>query len=179
MLIVHKCLGWNRTGNWHDKKCTWYDLSMMPSQYYALQKLKKVLYIKNEHHKQIRDCTLSRSLRFKRRDSRFRIDWGIMYTEVWWILLFGFRSSSSVLIVPKDPTVRIHYSIVASYYEGTGDEQKHNRYRVPNGSIVDPTIRTLGTTAHFADIQQICLQGVENGFVEAFWNWLWKMNLLS
>lgn len=72
------------------------------------------------------------------------------------------------LIVPEDPTVGIHYSVVTRHDQHAGRDQQHHRHRVPDRGVVDRTVRTLRAAAHLADVQQVRLQRVEQRLVEAF-----------
>lgn len=63
-----------------------------------------------------------------------------------------------VLIIPEDPTVGIHYSVVTCHDQRTGHDQQNHRHRVPEGGVVDRTVRTLRATADLADVQQVSLK---------------------
>jgi hypothetical protein len=62
----------------------------------------------------------------------------------------------------------IYYSIMSQQHHTQCCQYEYEWNWRFKGSIVYGTVRTLGTATHFTNIQQICGQRIENGFVKSF-----------
>lgn len=76
----------------------------------------------------------------------------------------------AILIVEENPPIWIDYSVVAGHEHDAGQQHQHDRAREADGNVVDRAVRALRAAAHFADVQQVGLQRIEDGLIEAFWN---------